>query len=214
MEEAMSDSHDYSQRFEQPGGPQQAEGAPPPGPPPSQPMAYSPPQGRKSQALAGILSGVFPGLGNIYVGFATRGFVQAGVTIFCIVALSTDAAYGVEPLFGVFLGFWWFYGIIDAVRRAGALNLHLAGVQPMNSLPEDLEIPSRGSKGWGLASIIVGGIFLLNTTTGFSLEWLEDWWPLLLIGFGAWLYWKARKVEQERPSNPNEGGGFPRSPRD
>jgi len=147
--------------------------------------------------LAGILSGVFPGLGNIYVGFTTRGFVQAMVTIFCIVSLSTNLSYTIEPLFGVFLGFWWFFGIIDAVRRAGALNLHLAGVSPLSTMPQDLEIPSRGSKGWGLALIVAGSVFLLNTTLGFSLDWLEELWPMFLIGFGGWLYWKARQSDKE-----------------
>ena len=142
----MSENFDSSGRYEQPNQQSWSGGAPPPpGSSPPQPAPYVPVQGKKSQVLAGILSGIFPGLGNIYVGFTTRGFVQAMVTIFCIVALSTNLSYTIEPLFGVFLGFWWFFGIIDAVRRAGVLNLHLAGVRPMSSMPQDLEIPSRGS---------------------------------------------------------------------
>ncbi len=213
----MSDSHDYNQQYEQqpPSGPpqggSQGSGAPPPpGPPPPQQVNYAPPQprGKKSQVLAGILSGLIPGLGNIYVGYYTRGFVQAMVFILCIVALSSEPGGGAEPLFGIFLGFWWFFGIIDAVRCAGALNLALAGGEEMPNMPQNLSIPSEGSKTWGLVLMAVGVIFFMSTKFDFSLDWLAEWWPLLLVGFGGWLYWKARKAEKER----TQGEGLSRPP--
>ena len=45
--------------------------------------------------------------------------------------------------------------------------------------------------------MIVGLIVLSHTAFGASLAWLEDWWPLALIGFGAYLVVKAM---QERSS--------------
>jgi hypothetical protein len=165
-------------------------------------MAYVKPQGMKSQVLAGVLSFFFPGLGNLYVGFYTRGFVQGIVTIFCIVSLANNSlGRGAEPLFGIFLGFWYVFSIIDAVRRAGAYNQYLVGAAKMTEMPEmpkDLTLPSQGSKSWGLGLIIVGSIFFLNTKFDFDMRWMEEWWPMILVGFGVWLYWKARKAEQER----------------
>lgn len=205
----MSDSHDYNQQFEQQppqyGGQQGPGSPPPPGPPPPQPMAYVEPKGKKSQALAGILSGLIPGLGNIYVGFYNRGFVQAIVFILCIVALSSDS--GGEPLFGIFLGFWWFFGIIDAIRCAGAYNAALMGGERLPDMPRNIAVPSQGSKTWGVVLMAAGLVFFLHTKFDFSMYWLEEWWPIVLVAFGAWLYWKARKSEKEdAPQEPFTGG--------
>jgi hypothetical protein len=205
----MSDQHDYSQHYEQqaqapygsPGGP----GAPPPNPP--QPRApYAPDRGKKSQFLAGLLS-VFPGVGNIYVGFYTRGFVQVAVFIFCIVALSGGGnGGGIDVLFGLFMAFWWFFSLIDAVRCAGVYNQALLGGAGLPEMPANLSIPTEGSKTWGLVLMVVGVVFFLNTKFDFSMDWLEEWWPMFLVGFGAWLYWKARQNEKPQPTKGSSPG--------
>ena len=72
---------------------------------------------RKSPAVAAILS-VCPGLGQVYVGFYTRGFTHA-ITVGAIMALLVSGAVRrFEPLFVFFLVFFWLYNIIDAGRRA------------------------------------------------------------------------------------------------
>ena len=35
--------------------------------------------------------------------------------------------------------------------------------------------------------MLVGVIALSHTLFGLPLDWIEKWWPLALIGVGAWL---------------------------
>lgn len=39
--------------------------------------------------------------------------------------------------------------------------------------------------------MILGGIFLMNTAFNWDFQWLETWWPLAPVGFGAWLFAKG-----------------------
>ena len=41
--------------------------------------------------------------------------------------------------------------------------------------------------------IVVGAFLLIHLQFDFDMEWLEDWWPLGLIGLGGWLVWKSRQ---------------------
>jgi hypothetical protein len=142
--------------------------------------------------LAGFLSGIFPGIGQIYVGYYRHGITFGLVFAGIITALSSGDSSGLEPLFGLSLGFIWLYGIIDAARRAQAVNRALDGYgnQPV---PDDLPLPGSGGSFTGGVVLIVLGLLLLGDLKfGLSLEWLADWWPLGLVGLGGWLVWKAR----------------------
>src|SRR4029450_8010304 len=103
---------------------------PPPTPPmPSAPAAPPPPgvppvvvqpviMERKSPGLAGFPS-VFPGLGHLYLGLYQRAFVLGGA--FILLCSITSHGRGGE-FFGPLIAFLWFFGIIDAVRQAKAIN--------------------------------------------------------------------------------------------
>ena len=94
---------------------------------------------------------------------------------------------GAEPLFGIFLAFYWLFNVVDAWRRATFYNNALAGIGPA-TLPEDFAVTSgRGTLAGGVALVIVGVIALSNTVFGLPLDWVEKWWPLALIAVGAWL---------------------------
>ena len=69
-----------------------------------------------------------PGLGQVYVGYYTRGFVHAIVVASIITVLNLEVLE-LEPLFAMFLAFFWLYNIIDAGRRAAMYNHVLAGVK-------------------------------------------------------------------------------------
>jgi hypothetical protein len=141
---------------------------------------------RKSPVLALVLS-MMPGLGQIYVGYYQQGFTNALVVASIIGVLASNMAGGAEPLFGIFLAFYWLFNVVDAWRRATFYNNALAGIGPA-TLPEDFAVTSgRGTLAGGVALVLVGVIALSHTLFGVSLDWIRNWWPLALIGVGAWL---------------------------
>jgi len=99
---------------------------------------------------------------------------------------------GLEPFLGITLGFVWLYGIIDGAHRAQSVNRHLDGFGE-EPLPAGSELPGGGSVFGGAVLVILGLIILLHTRFDMSLQWLADWWPVLMIGGGVWLIWQARR---------------------
>jgi hypothetical protein len=199
----MNTSHEDSPGM----GPQFSQAAPPtPGavPPPGPiPPVYAPPvwdprlaARRKNPAVAGLLSFLMPGLGQVYLGYYQRGFVHAGVFALLVVALASGAARGIEPLFGISLAFWYMYNVVDAVRRASLLNQALAGYAAA-PLPEDFKMPEgRSSLLVGALVTALGCILLASSRFDFNLDWLADWWPLFIILLGlnmVYRAWKARE---------------------
>ncbi len=192
-----------------PGPAAPAPAAPPPPPagqavPPSR-QGAAPRLHRKSPFLAGFLS-LMPGIGQVYVGYYQLGFIHIAVFATTIAVLASPSLNAVSPALGVFLGFFVIYNVVDACRRATLYNLAVDGVQgielpDMNVLPPKLQ----GSVGGGVALIAVGVLLLFNTLFGFSLDWLESWWPLGLVGLGAWLVVKAR--QERRDAGPPAGSG-------
>ena len=43
-----------------------------------------------------------------------------------------------------------------------------------------------GSLTAGVLLILIGGFLLLNRFVTIDLSFLNDWWPILLVAFGAW----------------------------
>ncbi|HET9298810.1 MAG TPA: DUF5668 domain-containing protein [Candidatus Polarisedimenticolaceae bacterium] len=165
----------------------------PPSPPPG--WTYNPPprvgDPRRKQPLLACFLSLMPGLGQIYVGYYRRGFVHAIVVCTLITLLSSNVIWGAEPLFGVFLGFFWMYNIIDAGRRAALYNYALDGIAKID-LPEDGgSIGMQGTIGGGLLLIVLGAVALSHTLFGYSLSWVRDYWPLLPIGLGVYLLAKG-----------------------
>ena len=149
---------------------------------------------RKSPLLATLLS-CFPGLGQIYVGYYQTGFLFGLTVAGTIGVLNTSlGGGGLEPFLGVFLSFFWIFNMIDANRRAQHYNLVLSG-KGGETIPEDFPTAGRGSVPTGVVLVVVGVLFILDLNFGVSLEWLENWWPLSLVGFGAWLILKGRQRE-------------------
>jgi len=179
----------------QPGVPPQAGAVPPqagPVPPAWTGRWAGAPRG-KSPALAGILSGFMPGLGQIYLGYYQRGFVHAGVFAGIIGCLASGAARHMEPLFGVMLAFFYLYNIIDSVRRASLYNMALAGLTQM-PMPEDFKMPAgRSSLFGGVIVTGIGLLLLLNSRWDFDLDWLADWWPAIIMLIGLGIVWRAVK---------------------
>lgn len=168
----------------------------------SRPVGTNPALGtqRKSVFLACCLS-LLPGIGQVYVGYYKLGFIHnivfASTLMLIVIGSPLEALI---PVFSIFLAFFFVYNIVDAGRRAAFYNLALDGVEGIE-LPDDMnfEFPSfGGSIAGGVALMVLGGIFLSNTLFDISLAWVEDWWPVAPIVFGAYLVVKARQETHEQ----------------
>ena len=166
-----------------------AAAVPPYAPYPAPPMA--PLRDRtKSPVLAALLS-LMPGLGQVYVGYYPRGFMNIVVVagIVSILAASQDQAY--VPLLGMFLAFYWLYNVIDAARLAVLYNQVISGGREPD-LPDGFKLPGMGGSILGGAILIAAGFaVLLHTRWGMRLDWVEEWWPVFPMLFGAYLVGKA-----------------------
>lgn len=176
--------------------PQAGPGAPPPyqvPPAPAAPGARQIDARMKSPALAGFLSGIFPGLGQIYVGYYQRGLTFALVVAGIITSLASGLLEGLEPMLGIGIGFTYLLNIIDANRLANLYNQAVQGLGA-TELPDKFTLPEeRGSMAGGVVLVVLGGLLLLNRLFDISLDWIADWWPLGVVALGIWLILKARK---------------------
>jgi hypothetical protein len=185
-----------------------------PQPPPAAPPAYAPPVAipppviieRKSAGLAGFLS-VFPGLGHLYLGLYQRAFAIGGAFILGVTMTSHG---GPGEFLGPLVAFIWFFGIIDAVRQAKAINrgqlaeYNFAGEQKLKL--------AAGSGGltWGVILVGLGGLWLIDRY--FEIDWsfMEDWGgPLAFILLGLVLI--VSHIRKRRAENDAQVGMPPRS---
>ena len=162
-------------------------------PPAGAPYAVPPRSGvRKSPFLATLLS-MMPGLGQVYVGYYQQGFINILVVAATIAALNAGGMRGMEPFLGVFLAFYWIFNMIDANRRAEHYNRVAAGLGGEH-VPDDFKLPSAGGSMFGgVVLVVIGILFIMDLNFDVSLEWVENWWPLVLVAFGGNLIYQARR---------------------
>lgn len=175
------------------------ETQPPAPPPPPLPLATEPAMPRtipvviekKSPGLAGILSGIFPGLGHLYLGLYQRSFKVAAAFVGCIWIVSTGFMNGhLTPIFGMGIAFIWFFGIIDSVRQAKAIN---SGYVEAGGLASEKTLAtarreSTSSLTWGVILVGIGSLWLLDRYADLEAFWavVEDWLaPASFILFGV-----------------------------
>jgi TM2 domain-containing membrane protein YozV len=140
-------------------------------------------------ALAGILAGFFPfGVGAVYTGQYAKGL--AHLVIFTLLILGVSSGSGTAGLvFGLAIGGFYFYQIIDSVRSARAVQLGQAPPDPFG-----LATAFSGGERMDVSKVPVGAIVLIGLGIIFLLHTLDIWdfsarriWPLVLIGIGGWL---------------------------
>ncbi len=149
---------------------------------------------KKSVFLAMVLSAM-PGLGQMYVGYYDLAFRNILVVCGLIAILASGTAHRLEPVVALFLAFYWLHNVVDAGRRASFYNQALAGLRPMD-LPDDGKAPQpMGSFAGGVLLVAVGVTLFLNTMFHVPLDWLAQWWPLALVGAGAWLIYADRRAK-------------------
>jgi len=150
----------------------------------------------KSTAFAVVLSAIMPGLGQVYVGYYRHAFLYIAIFASTIAVLSSSSASGLEPLLGIFLGFFYFYQLIDAARKASLVNQALRRGSAEAVVNE--ELPAAGGSVFGGAALLIIGVLALShNVLDMSMAWLEDWWPLALVIVGGWIIFKSRKSKDE-----------------
>jgi len=162
--------------------------APPPAPPPYASRRDLP---LKSPALAVFLS-LMPGLGQVYVGYYRQAFLTILVLGSTIALLVGGEVNGLEPLLSIFLAFFYFFQLIDAGRKASLYNQILERGEALDLNLDDLP-ESGGGLVFGVALLVVGVLALLHNLLDVSMAWIEDWWPVVLVGTGGWLVWRSRQ---------------------
>ncbi len=140
--------------------------------------------------VAGILGAIPLGLGAVYCGQYAKGLAHLGIVVLAIVGLSSDLPWQADTALGIFLGFFWVYQIIDAIRTARA-------IQAGEPIPDPFGLASTFGTGEKIettkvpaaAAILIGlgVLFLVNTVFDFSLH---RFWPIILIVLGVWLFAK------------------------
>jgi hypothetical protein len=172
-------------------------------PPPPPPETVYPPVGGPSAAyrppvnagpnptVAGILGAIPLGLGAVYCGQYAKGLAHLGIVVLAIVGLSSDLPWQADMVLGIFLGFFWVYQILDAVRTAKALQAGEPAPDPFG-LAQTFGTGERldTTKVPTAAAILIGlgVLFLINTVFDFSLH---RFWPIILIVIGVWIFAKS-----------------------
>jgi hypothetical protein len=191
--------------------PHAAPAIPPPLPPaaPAPPPPYVAPMiiERKSGFLAGLLSFFVPGLGHLYLGAYQRALYIFGGLALAIVLVST----GAWP-FGFGIAFVWFFGIVDSVRLARAINLGIAteGEAAWEAHVKRAAMSSTASLTWGVILIGLGVLWLVDKYTNIDWSFMHEWgWAACFILFGLILV--ATHIRRKRRENEAGIGMPPRS---
>jgi hypothetical protein len=187
-----------------------AEALPPP-PPPATTTATGPlvVVEKKSPGLAGVLSAIFPGLGHLYLGLYQRAFKVAAVFVGCIWLISVGFMSGhLTPLLGMGIAFIWFFGIIDSVRQAKAINtgyVGTGGLAPSEANALRRAPESMAGLTWGVILVGIGALWLLDRYVDLDAFWaaVEDWLaPVAFIVLGLVLI--VSYVAKKRRHNASE----------
>ncbi|MFO7693359.1 MAG: DUF5668 domain-containing protein [Vicinamibacterales bacterium] len=157
---------------------------------------------RKKKVMLAMVLSLMPGLGQVYVGYYDLAF--RNILVVCgLIAIVATVHGDLGPVVGLFLTFFWLHNIVDAGRRASFYNQALAGIRPME-LPEDVKAPQQaiGSLAGGVLLVAVGLMLFANTMFRIPLDWLASWWPLALVGAGAWLIYVDRRAKAAAGESP------------
>jgi hypothetical protein len=118
------------------------------------------------------------------------GFVNIAVIGALISVLEGGTVRGGEPFFAMFLLFFWIFNIVDAVRKAQVYNLRVQG-------GDDMPVPTDSPLVGGVILTIIGLLLTLQITFNMRLDWLEEAWPLFVLGAGLFLVYRYFRVRDE-----------------
>jgi len=183
----------------------QPQPLPPAPPPPAVAPIVVPVVARNSPGLAGVLS-MFPGLGHLYLGLYTRALAIVGAFVFSIAMANHRGEF-----FGPLIAFIWFFGVIDAVRQAKAINMGKVAEGGFAPAPQLRRAASgTGALTWGVILVGMGSLWLIDRYVEIDWSFMEDWGgPLALILLGFVLI--VTHIAKKRRENESGAGMPPRS---
>ena len=154
---------------------------------------------KKHPAVAFLLA-AFPGMGNIYNGLYLRGAVFFAI-VASLMAIGADEGEN-HPVLGFVIAFVWLFNIIDSVRQAQLINCGYAQDLGLSDLPT---APKAGQGGLiaGILMLVLGVVASLQLYFDVDLSWMIKFWPLGLMGIGAWLI--VAWARERRKDQPQEG---------
>jgi len=166
-----------------------------------------------SPGLAFLL-GLIPGVGAIYNGQYAKGLVHVLILGLVISINSSNAAGGLEPLFGMLTAVFWFYMAFEAYHTA---RKRMMG-EPVDEFSSLIQL--KGGKEGELPVVPVvliglGVLFLLNNLELLRLRVVLRYWPVLLIAAGGWMLYSRIKGDGGTgaapgadPAEPPAGGAL------
>jgi hypothetical protein len=137
----------------------------------------------KSGAAAGILSGFFPGIGQIYNGQYGKGVLFLVIFI----GLITMQPHAGQPFQALLLAGFYIFQIIEAVQAAKEINqAALAAEAPEAAAAPAAPAapPKSGSIFWGAVLMAVGTVFLLGNFEIIDYDQIFTYWPAVVIVIG------------------------------
>lgn len=164
-----------------------------------------PPQMPDTGASPGLafLLGLIPGVGAIYNGQYVKGLIHVIVLGVLISIVSTESAGGMEPLFGMLIAVWVFYMAFEAYhtarkRQAGLVVDEFSSLVPLRGRPSSFPVGP-------VVLIAVGVLFLMNTLDLLRFSQIIRFWPLALIGLGAYMLYERLSGRADAPVVYPEG---------
>ena len=131
----------------------------------------------------------FPGmpLGTDHNDFVVRAKGIVHVIIFGLLISITNsgASHGLEPLFGLLIAIWYAYMPFEAYHTARKRQMGQSVDEFSSLLP--LKSYQTGFPVGPVVLIALGVLFLLNTLDILDFHRVVRYWPVLLIGLGAYM---------------------------
>jgi hypothetical protein len=159
--------------------------------------AAPPPPGTPNPGAA-LGLGFIPGLGAVYNGEYLKGLIHLVIFGGLIALMSSDTLP--DPMLGLVIVFFiafCFYMPVEAYLTAKA---KLAGRPAPSFFGEATAAPTEGAPqaarripSGAIVLIIIGVVFLMANFGLFDQFYVYRFWPLILIGIGAWLIWKRAR---------------------
>jgi hypothetical protein len=144
--------------------------------------------------------GLIPGVGAIYNGQYAKGLIHVILLGLLISIMNSGAAHGMEPMVGMLIPLLFFYMAFEAYHTAskrlrGEVVDEFSGLFPVGRRSSGLPLGP-------IVLIVLGVIFLLDTTEIIRLYQIIRYWPVFLILLGWYLLYLRLRGEQTVPGEP------------